>query len=277
MFNLSVMGCSDKFSVHLVRILNSSFTRVCSRCHEKNLISKIIQMKKISLQKKACLKLNFSYNFNWPNQNQPVCKIRQYILNVTWPMGIWCLVGANMDRFLCSHSSINFRRWSTIRTARRYLFGTLIFFGILFTEVIYCFEASVPNVPVACYGRNIPCRLFNDWAALSFDIVVPSICLGFFGVLTIRNVRSRVIHPTSIPSNRNQLVHERAPMRNHDRNLTRMLLFQVGIMLHFNHFCWINLSFSGFGRSSSGLTIRPVSSIRQSNIRCSEICISYGC
>ncbi|CAF1031199.1 unnamed protein product, partial [Rotaria sp. Silwood1] len=124
-----------------------------------------------------------------------MCKIRQYFLNVTWAMGTWCLVGANIDRFLCSHHSVAYRRLSTRRTAKRFLVGIFIFFALLFIEVTYCFEASVPNVPVACYGRNIPCRLFNDWAALSFDIVLPSIFLAIFGSLTIRNVRLRVVHP----------------------------------------------------------------------------------
>ncbi|CAF2565245.1 unnamed protein product [Rotaria sp. Silwood2] len=170
------------------------------------------------------------YSVNWPNENQPMCKIRQYLLNVTWAMGTWCLVGANIDRFLCSHHSVTYRRLSARQTARRFLVGILIFFALLFIEVVYCFEASVPNVPVACYGRNIPCRLFNDWAALSFDIVLPSICLAIFGSLTIRNVRSRVVYPAV---NSNSTNSDRLPMRNNDRNLTRMLLVQVNITVFF--------------------------------------------
>ncbi|UJR34430.1 hypothetical protein I4U23_021837 [Adineta vaga] len=169
------------------------------------------------------------YNINWPNQNSIACKTRQFFLNVSWPMGIWCLVGANIDRYLCSHHSVTYRQLSTNKMAKRFVFGIFIFFCLLFIEVIYCFEGSIPNVPVLCYGQNIPCRLFNDWAALLFDIILPSICLAIFGTLTIRNIQSTVVRPIIINSeNRN---NNRLTMRHNDRNLSRMLLIQVLFVL----------------------------------------------
>ena len=167
-----------------------------------------------------------SYNVNWPNENQIMCKIRQYFLNVSWAMGIWCLVGANIDRYLCSHRTPANRRLSTVRTAKYFIIGNFIFFGILFIEVVYCFEASVPGVPVACYGRNIACRIFNDWAALSFNIVLPSIFLAIFGALTIRNTRLRIVQPMINSVNTNNINNN-----TNDRNLTRMLLIQVLVVL----------------------------------------------
>ncbi|CAF4271793.1 unnamed protein product, partial [Adineta steineri] len=113
------------------------------------------------------------YNVNWPNENDIACKVRQLFLNVTWPMGIWCLVGANIDRYFCSHSSMTLRQFSTNQMAKRFILGIFVLFLLLFIEVVYCFEGSIPNVPVLCYGRNIPCRLYNDWAALLFDIIPP--------------------------------------------------------------------------------------------------------
>lgn len=188
-----------------------------------------------------------------------MCKIRQLFLNINWAMGIWCLVGASIDRFLCSHHLATYRRWSTSRTARRFVLAMYIFFTLVFVEVLYCFEASVPNVPVACYGRNIPCRLFNDWAALMFDIILPSLLLALFGVLTIRNVRYRVVYPAvSVMSSQN-MGTTRLPMRTNDRNLTRMLLVQV---LQ-TRFSWICLSLKraafhislGTGRARLGFTV----------------------
>ncbi|CAF1437050.1 unnamed protein product [Adineta ricciae] len=168
------------------------------------------------------------YNINWPNQNSIACKTRQLLLNVTWPMGIWCLVGASIDRYLCSHSSARYRLFSTNLIAKRFALAIFIFFCCLFVEVLYCFEGSIPNVPVLCYGQNIPCRLFNDWAALSFDIILPSFFLAVFGALTIRNIRQRSVRPvidSEVRSNR------RSTMRANDRNLTRMLLIQVLFIL----------------------------------------------
>ncbi|CAF4015700.1 unnamed protein product [Adineta steineri] len=177
------------------------------------------------------------YNVNWPNQNPYMCKIRLFLLSVSWAMAAWALVGASMDRFLCSNHSAVYRGWSTCRTAKRYLIGILTFFVLLFAQVFYCFEASVPNVPVACYGRDLPCRIFNDWISIAFDIVIPSIFLAVFGTLTIRNARPRVVHPrissiqVAIASNiNNNNNNNTAPSRNNDRNLTRMLLIQVCIV-----------------------------------------------
>ncbi|CAF1364909.1 unnamed protein product [Adineta ricciae] len=168
------------------------------------------------------------YSVNWPNENQVACKVRQFILNVTWAMGAWCLVGANIDRYFCSHSSITVRQLSTNRMAKRVILGMFIFFCLLFVEVIYCFEGSIPNVPVLCYGRNIPCRMFNDWAALLFDIILPSICLATFGLMTIRNIRMRVVQPVRKPTTNSG---SRLLTRFNDRNLTRMLLIQVFVVL----------------------------------------------
>ncbi|CAF1503939.1 unnamed protein product [Rotaria sp. Silwood1] len=146
-------------------------------------------------------------------------------------MGTWSLVGASIDRFLCSSHSATYRQWSTNRVAKRYVIGIFIFYALLFIQVFYCFEASVPNVPVACYGRNLPCRIFNDWVALTVDILLPSLFLAIFGTLTIRNVQTRVIHPIVHAVNSDNRNNNRLPMRNKERNLTRMLLVQVLIVL----------------------------------------------
>ncbi|CAF4207250.1 unnamed protein product [Adineta steineri] len=171
------------------------------------------------------------YNFNWPNENRPICKIRLYLLNVSWAVAIWALVGASMDRYLCSSHSVAYRRLSTSQTAKRYLIGIFIFFALVFLEILYCFEASVPNVPVACYAQNLTCRLISDWSNILIDIVFPSICLAIFGVLTIRNARARFIQPTANSISETTTSTNALVTRNNDRNLTRMLLVQVMIVL----------------------------------------------
>ncbi len=182
----------------------------------------------------ALCELNSSYNINWPNENRPLCKIRIYLLNISWAVASWTLVGASIDRFLCSSHSATYRRLSTSRLARLCVIGIFLFFALVFIETLYCFEASVPNVPVACYGQNLPCQLFNDWVSLSFDIVLPSIFLAVFGALTIRNARLRIVHPAINPINPNVTNNNTASIRNTDRNLTRMLFVQVSLLVLLN-------------------------------------------
>ncbi|CAF1146672.1 unnamed protein product [Adineta steineri] len=157
------------------------------------------------------------YNFNWPNENRPI--------------SIWALVGASMDRYLCSSHSAAYRRLSTSQTAKRYLIGIFIFFALVFLEILYCFEASVPNVPVACYAQNLTCRLISDWSNILIDIVFPSICLVIFGALTIRNARARFNQPIANSISETTTSTNALVTRNNDRNLTRMLLVQVMIVL----------------------------------------------
>ncbi|CAF1307292.1 unnamed protein product [Adineta ricciae] len=94
------------------------------------------------------------YSINWPNENQLLCKTRLYLLNISWSSAIWILVGANIDRFLCSHQSVAYRR-------------------LIYTEVLHCVEARVPNVPVSCYGRDLPCRIINDWVSCVLVLDLP--------------------------------------------------------------------------------------------------------
>ncbi|UJR18284.1 hypothetical protein I4U23_005187 [Adineta vaga] len=172
------------------------------------------------------------YNINWPNENQPLCKVRLYLLNISWSTAIWSLVGANVDRFLCSHQTVAYRQLSTHRLAKRVVMSIFIFFTFVFTEIFYCVEAKVANVPVSCYGRNLPCRIINDWVYLGVDIVFPSIIITIFGILTIRNTRSRIVRP--ITNSFPQTVRTINPLilaRKNGRNLTRMLFIQVSCVL----------------------------------------------
>ncbi|CAF1271541.1 unnamed protein product [Adineta steineri] len=171
------------------------------------------------------------YNINWPNENQAPCKIRLYLLNISWAVAIWALVGANIDRFLCSHHSVIYRQLSTSQLAKRFLMGIFTFFAFVFIEIYYCVEAKVPNVPVACYGRNLPCRVINDWVYLGVDIILPSIIISIFGTLTIRNARLRIVRPITnlihqITTTKNNIVLT----RRNDRNLTHMLFIQVSFV-----------------------------------------------
>jgi len=174
---------------------------------------------------------NFSYNINWPNQNEYVCKIRLYLLNVSWMVSVWSIVGASIDRYLCSSALVRYRQWSTVRTARCAMAALFISAATVYLEVLYCFEANVPNVPVACYCRNLACRLFNDWMNLLGSIVIPSVLLVVFGTLTLRNARVRRVQPILASVSTVTTIRNGTRTQQNDRNLTRMLSIQVSLAL----------------------------------------------
>ncbi|CAF0973852.1 unnamed protein product [Rotaria sp. Silwood1] len=169
------------------------------------------------------------YDINWPNQTQPVCKARLFILTVCWSVATWALVGASIDRFLGSSESVTYRSLSTIRMARRFLIIIILISILIFGEIFYCYEANVPNVPVPCYINNLTCQLYNNWMNILYNIVIPSGLMAVFGILTIVNVRKRIVHParsTTIAVGIHR-TNRQPRMRKIDRHLRKILLVQV--------------------------------------------------
>ncbi|CAF0765705.1 unnamed protein product [Rotaria sordida] len=176
----------------------------------------------------------FSYSINWPNENQSLCKIRIFILTVCFSVAAWTLVGASSDRYLRSSILVKFRNLSTVQTARRFLIIIITVSVLIFLEVFYCYEASVPNVPVACYSLSLPCRLYNDWMVILIPTVIPSGLMAIFGSLTIRNIRTRFVQPVMHVKFSSNTTQHNLRLQLNDRNISRMLLIQVSVVLLMN-------------------------------------------
>ncbi|CAF3442044.1 unnamed protein product [Rotaria sp. Silwood1] len=167
------------------------------------------------------------YSFNWPNENQPLCKIRLFILIVCFSVSAWSLVGASIDRYLRSSVIVKFRNLSTVQTARQLLIIIITVSVLIFLEVFYCYNASVPNVPVACYSQSLSCRLYNDWMLILICTVIPSFFMAVFGSLTVRNIRTRIVQPAAHVELPHNTTYQNLRLRLNDRNISHMLLIQV--------------------------------------------------
>lgn len=148
-----------------------------------------------------------------------------------WSMATYALVGATFDRYLCTCSSVNSRAKSSIRTAKRFLIVILIITIILFAEIFYCYEGNVANVPVACNTQSLLCQMYNDWMNILYNIVLPSGLMGVFGMMTIFNIRRRIIYPLSkltlAPTINRVNIQPR--LRRIDRSLRKILFIQVSL------------------------------------------------
>lgn len=102
---------------------------------------------------------------------------------------------------------------------------------LVFLEVFQCYEASVPNVPVACYPRSLPCRLYNDWMLILLNTVLPSIFMAIFGSLTIRNIRARIVQATEHHETTRNVINNQLRLRLNGRNISKMLLIQLSLRL----------------------------------------------
>jgi hypothetical protein len=96
-------------------------------------------------------------------------------------------------------------------------------------------------MPQRCYGASSACRLFDGIFYASIVVVFPCFLMLVFGCMTINNIHQsrRAIRPNDIPmSITNQQTKNlstaqlKIKMKN-ERNLTKMLLIQVFILILF--------------------------------------------
>lgn len=157
---------------------------------------------------------------------------------VSWSVATYAFVGASIDRFLGSNIKVSYRLLSSSQTAKRFLIFILIISILVYVEVFYCYEASVPNVPTACYTLNGVCQLYNDWMYILYNTVVPSGLILLFGLLTVFNIRKWIIYPIAagtetrrrtqtVVSTTSSINQRRLGLRKIDRHLRKLILVQV--------------------------------------------------
>ena len=165
------------------------------------------------------------------NTNAALCKARIFLLYGFRTTTAWLIVFATIDRWLSSSLKITRRRLSSCKTAYRCLITVTFLSFLLWIQSIYCYNTNLPEAPLRCYGNSYVCRVFNDLTYAISTVMIPSVWMLVFGLLTIHNINRsrRAIEPfvaTIIridPSNRKQ----RRPQRRNQSSLTRMLLLQV--------------------------------------------------
>ncbi|CAF1590342.1 unnamed protein product [Rotaria magnacalcarata] len=139
----------------------------------------------------------------------------------------WTLLAVSSDRYLRRSRLVKYRSLSTVQTARRLLMIISTVCILSYTEVLYFYQASVPNFSVACYPQSFSRRLYNDWMLIMFNTIIPSFSMANFGSLTIRNIRSGVIYSIKRCDFPNDIVNHNLRLRRNDGNISRMLLIQV--------------------------------------------------
>jgi hypothetical protein len=162
------------------------------------------------------------------------CKLRIFLLYSFRTTSVWLLVFATIDRWFSSSTKIERRRLSSNKIVYKITAVICTLSFILWAESIFCYDANTANNPLKCYGKNFVCRVFNDLVYASSTVVIPSLFMLIFGLLTIHNINRsyRAIQPfVATVTNVSQVGRKkRNKIRRSERSLTRMLLLQV-IML----------------------------------------------
>ena len=130
------------------------------------------------------------YAIDLTNTNNSLCKLRAFVLFVSRTIASWLLTFASIDRWYSSSMNYQYRQKSSLKNAYRYIFIVIFFSSFLYIQIFYCYEASLTNTPLACYGKTETCRLTTDLSYALITIVIPIIIMMIFGLKTILNIQS---------------------------------------------------------------------------------------
>ncbi|CAF0986681.1 unnamed protein product [Adineta steineri] len=179
------------------------------------------------------LSLDLTNTINW------LCKVRVYVLFNSRTIASWLIMLATCDRWLSSSAHAHYRQMSTLKNAQRNIIVVIFLSSIAYLQLFYCYEANLTNSPLECYGRNAWCRLLIDLEFISIVVLIPSMMMLIFGILTILNIRKvtlRQIQPV-IKTGINQTVSANGhspKLKKSDRYLLLMLLIQVILLTLFS-------------------------------------------
>jgi len=165
------------------------------------------------------------------NNNTIVCRIRSFILYISYSLSNWYILLATVDRYLISSDDNNRRRLSTIKNAYR-----IIGFVTIITILLYCHILILYNIQTLlnssnhlqnyCYPQSGPYRTFSDVQLLIQFSLLPPILMIIFIIFIIRN-----IHASYKRIATTVVAHRHARIKKRDVQLSKMLLLQVIITI----------------------------------------------
>jgi len=169
------------------------------------------------------------FGIDWTITSVFYCKFRIYLGEMFSLVTLICLCLATLDQYFATCSRPRWQKWSNIKLVRYLSAITIIFssiFAILYA-IYYDIIVSSTTGTVTCASTN---AVFEQYNAYFHQPVMqgflPNFLTALFGVLAYRNTKNLAYR--TVPLIRREL----------DKQLTRMLLFQVVInifsLLSFN-------------------------------------------
>ncbi|CAF3965292.1 unnamed protein product [Adineta steineri] len=179
------------------------------------------------------LSLDLTNTINW------LCKVRVYVLFNSRTIASWLIVLATCDRWLSSSVHAHYRQMSTLKNAQRNIIVVIFLSSIAYAQIFYCYEANLTNAPLQCNGKNTWCRLLINSEFVSITVLIPSMTMFIFGILTILNIRKVTLRPnqSGIKTGNVQIINNKEHpqrLKKSDRYLLLMLLIQVILLTLFS-------------------------------------------
>jgi hypothetical protein len=172
------------------------------------------------------------YGFNIPLVNMFLwfCKMRNYVFYIVIATSRYNIILASVDCYFASSRNALRRQWSSKKIAFRLIIGNLIFWSLIYIQVIIFYEIhdDTCNYQSGTYGR-----FFSIYISIDSGIL-PVFLMLIFGLLTIKNVSQtkRRVRPVAMINNGRSVLDDR--MSKKDTQLYQMLAHQIAIFVILN-------------------------------------------
>lgn len=165
--------------------------------------------------------LSQGFNIDLTLMNGIWCKFRSSLLDMISYCSLTCLCLQTIDIFFVTSRSVAMRQRSNIKLARYILIG-FIFLWIVHEIPSFVFQNLIyPNNTPTCQSTNAIYVLYHTYVAtLLLSICVPITTISFFAFRIYQHLRSVTVRDQHFLSTLSQ-------------QMTRMALFQIGIVLLF--------------------------------------------
>lgn len=128
-----------------------------------------------------------------------VCKLHLYLYYLSYCLSSWFMVACCIDRFLSSSDNIRIRKYSNRQTITRSGYIITVIILVVFSPILYCFEAQQFDKSTPCYPRDDSCGMIELVLYFIFQGIGPPVLMFFFGIGTIKHIH-RVLQDHQVSS-----------------------------------------------------------------------------
>jgi hypothetical protein len=174
--------------------------------------------------------LQFGYNIQAVNTYLWFCKIRYYLFYIFVAIPRYFIILASVDRYFASSSDIRWRRWSSPKMAMRLIIINIIFWCLIYIQVLVFYEIHNGN---CSFQGGIYGIFFSIYISIDSGILPPFLML-IFGLLTLKNIREskQKLKPVTIISGGRPV--QNTEMLKKDLQISKMLFNQICVFIILN-------------------------------------------
>ncbi|CAF1033189.1 unnamed protein product [Adineta steineri] len=174
--------------------------------------------------------LQYGYSVNALNIYLYYCKFRFYFFYIFVAVPRYYIIMASIDRYFASSRDALRRQYSSPKIALRLIIGTVIFWCIVYIQVLVFYEINNGSCSYrpGSYGIFFSAYISIDSGAL------PLLLMLIFGLLTVRNIHLTKKRVDAAPTTNAGQAKKDGKMSKKDVQLHRMLANQIILFIILN-------------------------------------------